>query len=1364
MKPKNAIRPFLAAIGSSLLVASSASAANYYFDGGGTTTTGLGWGTNTVWSTDLAGTTDPAGSPVSSDDVIFSITGALDGVVGMNAARAANSLTFSSSVANTLMAHTTTTTANSLTIGAGGINIDSGAGAVTFGVSTRGILTTTLGASQSWAHNGSNLFSVTQAVALGANTLTLAGNGGGNTTISGAIGGTGGAVTINRSGSGIVSFGGSNGFSGQLTIARGTLSIASINNASAAGTLGNSALAVILGSSGNTGTLSYTGGTASSTKAFTLATGGTGAIDVSNAATNLTLSGAIGGSGNLVKTGDGRLILTSSSSNYSGKTVVNAGYLRFGTTWNDSWANGRLSANSNLEINGGVVEAYYYKTFALGSGAGQLQLTGGRSGFTNMQGDATGQAFVVFGTTASTVTWDNTGTFAPSTLVLNDVGASAVLRISNPFDLNGAQRTVEVSATGAGGGRGTYGTMEGILSGAGGSLRKIGAGTLMLNGANTYGGGTTIDGGVLWFRGTATMPASGEVAVNTGGTIGISLGGTGNWTTGTSGVGTLGGLLAGSGGSGISTVSYSGDVGLALILGTTSVQTYSGNIANVGDSLSLSIGNKDGSTNQDPFAASAGTLVLSGTNTYTGKTSILTSGATLRFANQNSLYNNTDTSWTAANLNVKSGATLAFNVGGSGEFTTGNVTTLLTNLSASTGAGNGMESGSILAFDTTNATGGTFTIADTITNTTGAGGGARGLTKLGTNALILSGPNTFTGTTTVSGGTLQAGIASVAGVSGAFGLNNTVTLANTAGVTLALNGFETRIGALTGGGTTGGNVTLGGATLTIGTSNSNNVNFAGVISGDGNLVKTGTGVNTLSGNNTYNGTTTVSQGVLDFAGGTLGFGGGSGRNITVADGAGVRFNNLTNTQLNRIVETNEEITVMTGTTTSGAVDFSSNTGANLPNAFLGNWAGNGAKAEYNVTITPASDNYRLGGKGSSGLLGIQSVLSGSQGLIVGGTGATGIRVNLVAANTFSGETVINGGARLTLGNNLALQNSALNVGSAGGNFSLAAGTNGGRIVGETAASSPTFGGLVGSRNLLTVFSNSAGNNESNLAATAVTGFTLNPGAGKSHTYTGVIANFAPNTTINKTGAGTQTFGGTATHTYSGATTISAGTLEIAGSATINSSAVTINGSTADFRYNSSVAYSNTLTYTSGTISGSNWTGSLNGLTIGSNKTVSPGNSPGTATTGSQTWASGGSYLWEINNVMGAAGEDPGWDLLSGTGTLNITAASGSEFNILVTSLTLANAAGLAANFNDAMNYTWLIADFNSITGFAKNAFNIDTNGFDNSFTGSFDVSLGGVDAVPGDNSQIYLTYTPIPEPRAALLGGIGLLMLLRRRR
>lgn len=233
--------------------------------------------------------------------------------------------------------------------------------------------------------------------------------------------------------------------------------------------------------------------------------------------------------------------------------------------------------------------------------------------------------------------------------------------------------------------------------------------------------------------------------------------------------------------------------------------------------------------------------------------------------------------------------------------------------------------------------------------------------------------------------------------------------------------------------------------------------------------------------------------------------------------------------------------------------------------------------------------------------------------------------------------------------------------------------------------------------------------------------------------------------------------------FAGATTVSAGTLAISSSGAINSSSgITLSGGT--FRYNSTTNLTPAVTFTSGTIAGTNWNGTLAGQTIGTGQTISPGNSPGTATTVGQTWANGGSYVWEINNATGTAGTDPGWDLVNGTGTLDITAASGSQFNILVNSLTLANVGGLATNFNDALNYNWLLADFNTVTGFAANAFNINTSAFTNPFTGTFGVSLGGAGAVPGDSSQIYLTYAAIPEPDAAILGCLGLLAMLRRRR
>lgn len=151
-----------------------------------------------------------------------------------------------------------------------------------------------------------------------------------------------------------------------------------------------------------------------------------------------------------------------------------------------------------------------------------------------------------------------------------------------------------------------------------------------------------------------------------------------------------------------------------------------------------------------------GTLALSGTNTYTGVTNVRT--GTLQFSRQTALYNNTPANWTAANLVVNSGATVAFNVGGVNEFTTGNVTTLLTNLGGTNGSStSGFAAGSAIGFDTTNASGSTFTVADNIANSSGIGGGAIGITKLGANTLVLTGTNTYTGNTTVSGGALQVG-------------------------------------------------------------------------------------------------------------------------------------------------------------------------------------------------------------------------------------------------------------------------------------------------------------------------------------------------------------------------------------------------------------------------------------------------------------------------------------------------------------------------------------------------------------------------------------------------------------------------------
>jgi autotransporter-associated beta strand protein len=276
--------------------------------------------------------------------------------------------------------------------------------------------------------------------------------------------------------------------------------------------------------------------------------------------------------------------------------------------------------------------------------------------------------------------------------------------------------------------------------------------------------------------------------------------------------------------------------------------------------------------------------------------------------------------------------------------------------------------------------------------------------------------------------------------------------------------------------------------------------------------------------------------------------------------------------------------------------------------------------------------------------------------------------------------------------------------------------------------------------------------------------------------------------VTKSDSGTWTLSGS-TNAFTGNTTVNAGTLIVSGTGTINTSAgVGINGSTSRLKYDSSVAlsrnvsvtvggtfaynssgsYAGALTLTNGKLAGTNWSGTLDNLSIGTNQTISPGNSPGTASTGNQTWAGGGSYLWEINNATGTAGADPGWDLLSGNGSLTISATSGSKFNILITSLTTGNVAGNASNFNGlTTDYKWKIADFASAITFDATAFALNTSAFSNTVVGgsTWAIARGDASGIGGDNTQLWVTYS-IPEPSTWLLmaGSLAALAVLRRRR
>lgn len=335
---------------------------------------------------------------------------------------------------------------NNITVGTEGLTV-SGTGAAgqngalvnVSGTSNYGGLLT-LGAAATVSSDSGRL-NLTNTGTITGNAFGLTLTGSGDGSVSSIIGTTSG--TLIKSGSGTWTLSGANTFTGQLTVQAGTLSIDTINNASASGELGNNALSVILGNTGGvTGTLEYTGATASSSKKFTMATAGTGAFQIDTVGTILTLAGIIDGSGTLNKTGAGTLTLTGVNT-YTGGTTINAGIV----VTNSASSFGATAGGVN--VNAGTVEV--------------------STGF--------------------------------STSRVYTLGSS-----SSTFNVDASQTFTVTSAVGGSG-----------------TLNKTGSGTMVLNGASTYNGGTVISGGTLSLdsngSSSARLVSTSGITLNSGGTL-----------------------------------------------------------------------------------------------------------------------------------------------------------------------------------------------------------------------------------------------------------------------------------------------------------------------------------------------------------------------------------------------------------------------------------------------------------------------------------------------------------------------------------------------------------------------------------------------------------------------------------------------------------------------------------------------------------------------------------------------------------------------------------------------------------------------------------------------------------------------------
>jgi fibronectin-binding autotransporter adhesin len=368
-----------------------------------------------------------------------------------------------------------------------------------------------------------------------------------------------GSGGLTKTNSGTLTILTTNDYTGRTVIGGGTVSVVRLAGGNAPSGIGASSKdptnLVFAG-----GALSYTGSTTTIDRGATLNDSGT--FDIANATTSLTNFGNITGSGGLVKTGPGTLVIMTNN-NYTGGTLISNGTIALGTTFarNDGLGTGTTS------LRGGILRLYGYAggtgtdwggfndplnipTNLVGtilapprytmssslSGGGRLNLTvdyvrGQMNGnWSSFMGE-----IVVTGRVANsefrvnnTAGYSNASFFLTDNVIMNRTsgsgGAPATIRIGALGGTVGARLAPGNESSGGPhwsiGWNDRDATFAGSIRNDGSSplgtaVTKVGTGTWTLTGTNTYALGTIINGGtVLVNNPGGSGLGSGAITVN----------------------------------------------------------------------------------------------------------------------------------------------------------------------------------------------------------------------------------------------------------------------------------------------------------------------------------------------------------------------------------------------------------------------------------------------------------------------------------------------------------------------------------------------------------------------------------------------------------------------------------------------------------------------------------------------------------------------------------------------------------------------------------------------------------------------------------------------------------------------------------